>query len=150
MLKLNTLNLKKINYLKLVLYCLIAIVTFWIATIPLGKINAFDVLWWLDIPFHIFGGFIFANIGVAIINPEQGIFNFEVQNEKRAIAATVYNIFIFVLLIGIVWEIYEYSMYYYGYVIKWGGLSDTIQDVGNDMLGALIVCYNRFKLLWLN
>ncbi len=141
--------LGNIKYKILITYLVIAAFTFWIATVPLNTLNAFDVLWWLDIPFHIFGGFIFANIGYALLynnlsSPTDVATVLNKNNQKIS-----FCIFVFVLIVGIVWEIYEFAMYYYGYVVKWGGAADTMIDVGNDILGAVIVCYNKFKFTWL-
>lgn len=146
--------LRNIKYKTLVVYCLLAIMTFWIATVPLNVINAYDVLWWLDIPSHIWGGFIFANIAYAILIgnlSSKGMvdYNSNTSDKYYDIKRVSMYIFIFVIIVGIVWEIYEYGMYYYGYAVKWGGWADTVIDVGNDILGATILCYNKFKFTWL-
>lgn len=79
----------------------------------------------LDVPMHILGGLGFATLFVSLLN-----------YQKKEI--TFKKLIISVLVIGIIWEIYEYSMYYF-LGRDWGGMVDTIKDLINDFIGGTII-----------
>lgn len=90
-------------------------------------------IWWLDIPMHILGGAGVAMLAVSVLK----YFNKEISFSR---------IILFVMIVGVVWEIYEYSMHYFlGY--DWNGMLDTIKDLVDDFLGASLVYFFSIKKL---
>lgn len=88
-------------------------------------------IWWLDIPMHILGGMAFALLFVFTLN---------FKNRK----ATFLEIILFVMVVGIVWEIYEYAIHIY-LGKDWNGILDTIKDLFDDFLGASFVYFFKLK-----
>ena len=87
---------------------------------------------WVDIPMHIMGGALVSSIGLSVIffSPLKKYF----LNHPKTILFTSVFIAIFV---GFMWEIFE---------LKFGLISsdfidriDSIKDMFNDIIGALIV-----------
>lgn len=120
------------------------LITFWVAMVPLQKMNAFNVLPWLDIPFHIWGGYL---LGVLAANL---LFVYEQSsNIKKVKADNTFRhlkmIVIFVFVFGALWELWEYYMYITQQVPEWGGVGDTIKDMFDDLVGAVLayISYNK-------
>lgn len=82
-------------------------------------------IWWLDIPMHIFGGLAFALLFISVLN---------LKNKK----VKFLEIVLFVMIVGILWEIYEYAIHIY-LGKDWNGVLDTIKDLFDDLLGATLV-----------
>lgn len=82
---------------------------------------------WLDIPMHIWGGFLFGSLF---------IFCSDFKNSKSSWVL----ILLFVFIIGFVWEVYEYIHDIY-YVVQWGGWLDTIKDLCDDLIGGAIAYF---------
>ena len=89
---------------------------------------------WIDVPLHFFGGFFMAMFFVSFL--------------RRAIAAerSVTNDIIIVLgaslLIGVAWEVFEYSstriLPSYFSIFRGGNLFDTLKDLVIDILGSFL------------
>ena len=89
---------------------------------------------WIDVPLHFFGGFFVAMFFVSFL--------------RRAIAAerSVTNDMIIVLgaslLIGVAWEVFEYSstriLPSYFSIFRGGNLFDTLKDLVIDILGSFL------------
>lgn len=90
-------------------------------------------IWWLDIPMHILGGAGFSALFISILN---------YQNRK----ITFSKIIIAVMIIGVLWEIYEYSIHIF-LGRDWNGMLDTIKDLFDDFLGASFAYYLSNKKL---
>ncbi len=90
-------------------------------------------IWWLDIPMHILGGVSFALLFVSVLNLK----NIEIKFSE---------IILFVFIIGILWEIYEYAIHIY-LGKDWNGILDTIKDLFDDIIGASIVYFFSIKKL---
>lgn len=101
----------------------------------LVKNNIYYIISWLDIPMHIFGGFLFGLFYVYWTR----------YKHKNSNKDSYVNTLIFVLIVGVLWEIYEYYNFLYrGFV--WGGAIDTIKDLFNDLLGASIAFFITKKV----
>lgn len=88
-------------------------------------------IWWLDIPMHILGG-----LGVAML----AFSSLKYQNKEISFA----KIILFVMIIGVLWEIYEYLMHIIS-LKDWNGILDTIKDLFDDFLGASLVYFYKIK-----
>ncbi len=82
-------------------------------------------IWWLDIPMHILGGLSFALLFISIFN---------YQKKKITFAKLV----LVVMMVGILWEIYEYDVHIF-FGRDWNGIADTIKDLFDDFLGVSFV-----------
>ena len=125
-----------------ILFTLLAIAaTFSVSQWVFNPLRLYYEIWWLDIPMHILGGFLFSLLFLSFLEyfSSNGKVNSKIQKNKKVLL-------LFVFFIGLVWEIYEYSMYVY-FNYDWGGIYDTIKDLCDDMLGALIglYLYNKNK-----
>ena len=135
----------KIQIKKIGIVLISMLVTFMIAMGPIAKVDGFNVLPWLDIPFHIWGGFLLGILGANILvileslTPNISTFNIS-KNKYRLEYAYRYLllIIIFVIFWGVIWEIWEYWMYITKRTNEWGGVFDTCKDIFDDMIGAVI------------
>jgi hypothetical protein len=104
----------------------------------------FDFIWWLDTPMHLIGGAWTALFAIYIYNKY-----FDFQKNKLIFKLII--ILSSVALVGIFWEFYEFIMdviilkkyLFYnepGYI-----LFDTLKDLFNDLVGALIAFIFYFK-----
>ncbi len=115
-----------------IIFTLLAIIcTFSISQFVFNPLNLYYEIWWLDIPMHILGGALFALLFVNLST------YFKLKLEVK-------SLLIFVFFVGLVWEVYEYSMYVY-FNYDWGGMYDSIKDLFDDMLGASIALYINNK-----
>ena len=89
---------------------------------------------WIDIPFHLLGGFfvamLFSDYLKAHFRP-----NSTLQNILIIVGVTVF--------IGVIWEFMEYSggalqLKFISRYIYIGDIEDTIKDLSNDTFGAIV------------
>ncbi|MFZ2151919.1 MAG: hypothetical protein WAV09_02290 [Minisyncoccia bacterium] len=96
---------------------------------------------WLDIPMHVFGGFVVALLGVCLL----AFF-------RRKIEKPVFSLLVvlFVLVVGALWEIFELSVnvMYHIRTTNLTHIQDTIFDLINDVIGALAALYVAYKKHW--
>ena len=132
----------KIQIKKIGIVLISMLVTFMIAMGPIAKVDGFNVLPWLDIPFHIWGGFLLGMLGVRIITllESNKKYSEEILNIDRLEYAYRYLllIVIFVMFWGFIWEAWEYWMYITHRSVSWGGVLDTCKDLFDDMVGAVL------------
>lgn len=101
--------------------------------------GAFDAIAWLDIPFHFLGGVL---LGLFIID----VFA-ESLKAERGIWHDAVIILGATLLVGYVWEVYEYTLtLFFGNFFAARGIDccigtvfDTLKDLFMDSLGAAMV-----------
>ena len=101
-------------------------------TIVSVNLGIFNMLPYLDIPTHFLGGFFLALFFIDFF-----------KKALRAERTFFRDIIIIVgasLLIGVVWEIFEYiltvSQNYGNELFRIGGLADTLKDLADDSIGA--------------
>ncbi|MDQ5957134.1 MAG: hypothetical protein QG614_109 [Patescibacteria group bacterium] len=95
----------------------------------LVKNNLYYLIPWIDIPMHMLGGFLFGVLFIISIDYLEQKYN------KVFIKNSYKNIILLVLIIGVVWEVYEYCNYIFRDFV-WGGWLDTFKDLLDDLLGA--------------
>ncbi len=96
------------------------------------RFHLFYIVWWLDIPMHLFGGALGALTAVSLY------FRASDPHTKDRGALLVWLLSIASsLTIGLGWEAFEYLS---GKSAPLGadGLGDTIKDLANDLFGALL------------
>jgi len=116
---------------KIFLSSFLVLAIFCVSNFIFEPLKLYYILPYLDIPMHIFGGFA---IGFMVISILEHFSNLNIK-------VTLLNILIAVLFVGIIWEVYEY-IYDILEIRMWGGMSDTIKDLFDDLIGAAI----SFKL----
>ena len=93
---------------------------------------------WLDIPMHLFGGLVTAFLGVCLYN----LYPKKIEKNLFGIL-----ILLFVLTIGSFWEIFELStsVLYHVQTMNVTSICDTISDLINDTIGAVVALYITHK-----
>jgi hypothetical protein len=96
---------------------------------------------WLDIPMHLLGGFVVALLGVCL---------YTLYNQKTTKVFFWILILLFVLVIGSFWEIFELSMsvMYHVQTMNLTNIYDTVSDLINDTIGAIVALYLTHKKHW--
>ena len=89
--------------------------------------NLYYELPWLDIPMHIMGGFGVASLALAVAS-----------YKKKTLSLT--TVLIVYLCVAAGWELYELA-HDFLHNSDWNGWSDTISDVINGGIGALVSYY---------
>jgi len=107
-------------------------------TLFLGVLHNFYMrypIW--DSILHLQSGFLLSIGGFVLIYIMNGKNNKYLHLTPGFIALSSFN---FSLALGIVWEIYEYiADTFFGYHMQFGGLTDTMEDMILNTIGALIV-----------
>lgn len=89
-------------------------------------------IWWLDIPMHILGGLWVALTSLVLY------YAFPESKEKDRSLIFVYALAIAsVLAIGLIWEIYEFSVDHM-FSLALNKVGDTLKDLGDDFIGGVI------------
>ncbi len=100
---------------------------FWFGYVYVLQNDLFFYHPWIDIPFHIAGGFLLALLfGLILLIRQERVLN----------RITYYWIVWFAMIIGVIWEYYEYIFKLQD--TRGNLLIDTIADIGNDFIGALL------------
>ncbi len=113
----------------------LVILLFVYSTLFLGEVeNYYVVYWWWDVLMHIGSAIALGFIGLGILS--------EMDRKGKVEAkpsVLVFFAFCFVLAIGALWEIFEFSMdYFFSLNMQKSGLWDTMGDLIADVLGGLI------------
>ncbi len=133
-------------YLSLLVAFLIILINYYA-----GLYNVYWLFRWFDIPMHVSGGFmvgLFAQTGLDYFvhfkkrdkKSDEGLYGSDLVIHKRRFLV----IFLFVLVVGIIWEFAEW---YFGVTDGLGSISrlDTIKDVIDDIIGgALSIWFWKF------
>lgn len=98
--------------------------TYLISEFVFTPMHLYSEIWWIDIPMHIWGGFLFSLLFIYIKKYFKKDY-------------TLAQVLFFIIFVGVVWEIYEYSMYIMG-IYKWGGVLDTLKDLVMDIVGGCL------------
>ncbi|MBL7084203.1 MAG: hypothetical protein ISS41_11340 [Candidatus Aminicenantes bacterium] len=122
----------------------LTLILFIFASMYLGEIHAFYVkFWWWDLMLHAISGFIVAGIGFMIIY----ILNKKKKLGLNPVFVSLFS-FSFAVSIGVVWEIFEFSMdFIFGVNMQKSGLADTMWDLIVNSISALIVSYLGYLYL---
>ncbi len=98
-------------------------------------------IWWFDMPMHFLGGFC---VGIGLIwffsRP-----SLRFQLEPKALASFLFKIFLGVLLIGVLWELFEIL---FNNIIAQDSfyILDTVSDVFFDLAGGTFATLYFLKL----
>jgi hypothetical protein len=95
--------------------------------------------WWYDIMMHGLGGLV---IGALIL----WILIYEFSSLAQFIPLRFFGTTLLVLCIGIVWEVFEYSIGSQQYEVFDSYMLDTIMDVAMGVCGALLAFFISTKI----
>ena len=110
---------------------LIALIALLVAVLQFVAFKFFFywTLWWYDVMMHGLGGFLIGSIAA-------WAYAFELK--QRVKLNTFFWIVGATLLIGILWEVFEYAVGFRLYDgLYQSYISDTLSDIGMDIAGAL-------------
>ncbi len=136
-------------------YAFLAIATVLMVHIVAIGAGVYPVFSWFDIPMHFFGGYAIALLGLALYE----WIGSHVSITDRPGASSPYARLLLqatfvvgvAIIVGVAWEWYEFlfDQFATSMVEQYGktqmGLADTMDDLFNDMLGAITAWY-----LWRN
>lgn len=100
----------------------------------LGSIHDYYNYWWWDVVLHISSGFLLGVLGFLLV--------YVLNNEKKAqvrlkpLFVSLFA-FAFAVMLGGVWEIFEFSVDEISGIGMQSGLVDTMWDLIVDMIGAV-------------
>ena len=97
----------------------------------LVKNSLYYIFPWLDIPMHIWGGFLIGILYYCYSDYSMR------DGETTEADVKLIDLLVFVVLIGVLWELYEYVSDIY-HIRDWGGFVDTFKDICDDIIGGLI------------
>ncbi len=103
------------------------------------KFYWYSLIWYLDIIMHFLGGFW---VGLFFI------YVFSIKKPTISISSLFLKVFLATLIIGVLWEIYEFSLH----VISATSFDfrDTISDIFFDLLGSVISIFYFLKIIMLS
>lgn len=86
-------------------------------------------IWWFDMLMHVIGGIFVGLIGSAFLHKHlEGLSGKEV----------FVSLALFVFIIGLGWEYYEYILQFYIKSVQLADVADSISDLICDMVGGII------------
>lgn len=133
--------LKKTTRLKIIPEFRFMFLGFVIFTQFLGEIFDFFIrFWWWDKAAHVFSAFIITIIGYIILYfylpPKENA-----RSDKTYLVFATIFAFSFSMMLGSLWEIFEYLMdTVFGHNMQKSGLIDTMDDFLACLFGSLIPC----------
>ncbi len=121
-----------------------AIVVFTFATLFMGEVwDYYNRFWWWDVLLH--GG---SAIGFGLIGFLFIFLMFQGNKYNAPPVSVAFVSFCFGLTIGVIWEIFEYSLdVTFGMTMQGTGLDDTMNDLIVDTIGAAIGALAGFLYL---
>ena len=128
---------------------ILLLITFMIAMGPVAKVDGFNVFPWLDIPFHIWGGFLLGLLGLRFILIYE-LWSGDLLAKRKGMDKSYrFCIYMtaFVFFFGLVWEAWELWMYISHRWSDWGGVIDTIKDIFDDIIGAVLAFIYSLKII---
>lgn len=89
----------------------------------------YDSMWWFDMPMHTIGGMLVVFVGSAFL-----------WTRIRHLPARelFITLTLFVFVIGLAWEYYEYVVQFYVKSVHLADVADSLSDLICDMLGGSI------------
>lgn len=110
----------------LFIFALQVVATYW---------HLYFYIWWLDIPVHVVGGVWIALTFLSSYYASSRM----TEKEHSSLFVVVFAVAL-TMTIGLFWEIYEFGVDHA--VGDSGlGLTDTLKDLSDDLLGALIAAW---------
>ncbi len=115
---------------KLLVYACFLILFLWLVNTLANQFFWYSAMWWFDIPMHFLGGAFLSVFAGSVF------FTRLLPLRKRE---QVVMILLFVLVIGICWEFFEYCVQW---IVKDGpqlaNIPDSIKDIFMDIIGGSV------------
>lgn len=98
-------------------------------------------LWWLDVAMHLVGGYWIALTGLTLYYyvPWYG------ERERSPLFVIVFALAL-TMVIGILWEVFEFSIDRMTLAFTYHDIADTLGDLINDFIGALVAAWVFLRL----
>lgn len=121
---------------KLSQYALLVVVLVFFANLLAYKFYWYNSIWWYDMFMHTMGGIFLAVLaGIAFVKTYEG------QIRQEIIVSTL----LFVLTVGLGWELFEYAVQILLKPEPFVNISDSVSDLICDMTGGIIGTYFVLK-----
>lgn len=114
---------------KLLLYACILVFFIWLVNTLANTFYWYSAIWWFDIPMHIMGG-IFLGLSAGAL-----FFKTLLPLSTRERFVTI---LLFVFIIGLGWEIFEYLVQSITKGPKLANFPDSVKDMLVDLLGGAL------------
>ncbi len=92
--------------------------------------HLYYLLWWFDIPMHIMGGLWVALMSLVIYYHTSYF-----KRKDRSVAFVISFALASTMIIGLFWEVFEFSVEHF-VKLNDNGLLDTLKDLVDDLIGA--------------
>src|SRR3989344_4408232 len=96
------------------------------------KYNFYYSVWWFDMPMHLLGCFFVTFIGFLLY--KKMVFLYDI------IPLFVFAI-IFIFVIGVAWEFFEFDIISKMITFRFQGILDTFSDICFDLAGSALACF---------
>ncbi len=94
--------------------------------------HLYYLLWWFDIPMHIMGGLWVALMSLVIYYHSPHF-----KRKDRSVAFVISFALASTMVIGLFWEVFEFSVEHF-VKLNDNGLLDTLKDLVDDLIGAAL------------
>ena len=94
-------------------------------------VHLYYLLWWFDIPMHMLGGLWIALTSLVVY------YHMGFHRHDRSVSFVVTAMLAATLIVGIFWEVFEFSVAHF-VKLNDNGVFDTLKDLLDDMIGAVI------------
>ncbi len=94
--------------------------------------HLYYLLWWFDIPMHMLGG-LWVGLTALVIYYHTGW----IKRKDRSLSFVVAFTLATTMVIGLLWEVFEFSVEHF-VKLNDNGLLDTLKDLVDDLVGASI------------
>jgi hypothetical protein len=117
---------------KLLLYACFLVFFIWLINTLANAFYWYSAMWWFDIPMHIMGGMFLALSAGALFFKKL----LPLSLKERLVV-----VLLFVLVMGIGWEIFEYLVQALIKGIQLANIPDSIKDIFMDLFGGTLASF---------
>lgn len=117
---------------KLLLSACLLVLFIWLVNTSANYFYWYSAMWWFDIPMHIMGGMFLGLFGGALFFKKLR----DLSNKEALV-----TILLFVLIIGLGWEVFEYIVQTIIKGQQLANIPDSIKDMVMDLLGGLLTSF---------
>jgi len=111
-----------------------------------NKLYWYSAIWYFDMIMHFLGGLWIALLGFYLFLSKNQ--SFRLSSEPKALAGAIIKILLFVLLVGVGWEVFEISVNDVLARNPFNAL-DTFSDIFFDLSGGTLATLYFFKRIML-
>jgi hypothetical protein len=105
------------------------------------RFNWYYTFWWFDIPLHFLGGYFIGLLTISLLeHPKLNRYFKSWSKLQYAIC-----IFSLVLLVGFLWEVFEWGTWYFFSVTNIATIIDSFSDMAFDLAGAVAFLFLEYR-----